>query len=80
MVNTAKNLILIECDIPTKAFIQKVDEDLRAEGRGQGDHRTGSWIREDLDDTHLLIYKELLEPMRQKLDERNRANTFDRDS
>lgn len=80
MVNSAKDLVLIECDIPTKVFIQKVSSDLCEQGRGQGESRRGSLIREDLDETHLLVYKELLEPLRLKMDERNQANTFERDA
>lgn len=80
MVNSTKDLVLIECDTPTKVFIVKVSEDLCEQGRGMGEGGRGSLIREDLDDTHLLVYKELLGPLRLKMDERNRANTFDREN
>lgn len=80
MVNSAKGLVLIECDIPTKVFIQKVSEDLCEQGRGQGEHGRGSLIREDLDETHLLVYAELLEPLREQMDARNHKNTFDREN
>mmetsp|Transcript_25542 Transcript_25542/g.64902 ORF Transcript_25542/g.64902 Transcript_25542/m.64902 type:complete len:89 (+) Transcript_25542:23-289(+) len=79
MVNSAKDLVLIECDIPTKVFIQKVSEDLCEQGRGHGPYGRGSLVREDLDETHLLVHRDLLEPLREQMDKRSREHAFDRD-
>lgn len=71
--------ILIETDIPTKVFIKHVDAELRDQGRGSGENGKGSLIVDDLDETHLVVKAELIEPLKMRLAERNRENTFDRD-
>lgn len=79
MVNGETGFVLIECDVPTRVFIEKVDRDLREAGRGGGDVGKTSLIRETLDETHLLVSRSLLEPLQRQIEERNRENTFTRD-
>jgi hypothetical protein len=75
----AEDLCLITCDIPTRVFIEKVSEDLCKQGLGSGEYGSEPLIRATLDDTHLLVYPRLLEPLKKRMDERNRENTFERD-
>jgi len=73
MPKVTKDVVLIECDIPTRVFIEKVAKDLFDDGVTDT-----NLLVENLDDTHVLVHKNLLVPLRNKLDSWNNRITFDR--
>ena len=63
---------LITCDVPIKQFILHLDAQQRHEAGWE------SFVKHDLDDTHLFIDGSRLEFIRQKVAELQDSNSFQR--
>lgn len=66
MVNVTKG-VLVECDPAMKQFLLHLDETQKL-GR--------KFILADLDDTHVFIESDILDLLKDKIDELMDANTF----
>ena len=59
MVNVMKG-VLIECDPAMKQFLLHLDEKLTL---------GSSFVLQDLDETHLFVTAEIIEPLQEKIDD-----------